>query len=1294
MYSGNETAMGDSLEISGSSAVNGVKLDGDRQCLNIVDDDYCTSVMPSGDFRVVKRMDDSGKVSDTDSGEEDEPMPLHVTAKPSFDNVREDHLKHEHSDDAKSNSEPGLSRSPSKMDENDSDDKNDDDTGENGEAVPLPITASCLFNEHETYLNLEVKNEVGDNTAKSNSDSDSSHSPTQMDHSNIINDAGTGENDEPVQPRNTASPLIDDKRSDDLILGVENDVNADGVSHDVSRDNESDPSHSVSDVRQPNAVSDSCCEHDETNSERCLVDKATGSDFCVTTNSSCMEMSNSAAGDGTVECQSNTAQDDPSTSQKSAPRATSDTETADSEAEDLPSVMTRKCGDNHHTAGFHAVVSPGLQPESDGDEAKIESSNSKSVQTDDGLTRDAADKDPERSSSVSTSQVSASDVVTSAVQSSSTGATVATSRSGLPSLNVSVLPGKVAVLSGSSSVTSSTAVTRPVQQSNKPLAASVPPTASSTGGNTRMMSKLLQDVGLLLVSQRVFKNLASVQKRKVGSSQAKCDSELLQKLKTSHQNLVAKNHGLLMRERKCWCGFRSESANVIEDHRVLCSFQGRCCYCQGEFVYRTQKMMLNHLWKAHRKVGRFSDRFASIQCGFCMQDFPSRLQSVRHMDACRQRFLLSANLAPRDNDKDIPVFAPVKRSVQLPLVVAPTQKSPAAAPQILSRNVTLSSVTLTSSGVISPVTVQLAPVPRNLGPAAPLVQIGNQLFTLLPTTTVAASSVAQTQLPVKSIGTVTPNLTVQSAQNTNTSLPVRPDIRSTNQTANQATRMPATSISVPVRQDSQQYTMCRVCNSFVKDKAALLVHMHIAHGWDGATHKICQHCCSPDATFPSLTELHLHIAKFHTSQCWICRNQFQPPDRLISHLAERHKVTMFKMLELRRCYLCASVPPLSNCTAFEEHMTQTHALQFSDTGKLWDHIRLSPDAEKNWYAKRNADGTLECPQCRGQFISANFLYRHLHVEHSGTFVKLVHCRECGKCVPSNILLIHLIAAHTRKCSVKLSEIEVSDDECIFVPPVGTKRLKNKKGERVSSGPPVKRAKAVAEAVVISDEDESDSDSDRYDDRSSDEDFVLSEPVRIPPANQLHPRVQTRRGHRNSSVDDVHEVLESIVDSGESETVSKRSVGFRNRSISRGSCRSSASAQLCNGITEDEVEIIESIVPTVCDERQRPASKPAPIKSSDRNYTVTASTADGKRSSVAVDVHAADDRSDVELNLTERQGDDCPQSPTEPKSALAESSAQQLMARDQIMVNSVEEVLEVDGETVLIVHDDDDNDNDD
>lgn len=710
-------------------------------------------------------------------------------------------------------------------------------------------------------------------------------------------------------------------------------------------------------------------------------------------------------------------------------------------------------------------------------------------------------------------------------------------------------------------------------------------------------------------------------------------------------------------------------------------------------MYRTQKMIMKHLWKVHRKVGRFGDRFASVQCGLCPLNFSSRLQALRHMDGCRQKFLLATNLAPKDADKDIPVVPAVKQPVQRPFVVAPTQKSQVTAPQISSRNITLSSATMASKGVIPSVTLQLAPAPRSVGPATPLVQIGKQLFTLLPSTTLAASSIAQNPSSVKPVSTVTLNTAAQTAQNANMALPVRVDNRSVSQAANQAVRMPAASVGLP--QLSNPSVVCSVCKAFVKDKAALLVHMHIAHGWDGSTHKMCQYCCSPDVTFSSLTELHLHVAKFHTTHCWICRSQFQPPERLVAHLAERHKVTMFKMLQLRRCYFCSSVPPLRYCTEFEEHMMQLHTQQFSDSGKLWDHIRLSPDADKNWYAKRNPDGTLECPLCLGQFISATFLYRHLHIEHSGTFVKLVHCRECGKCIPSNILMIHLIAAHTRKCSVKLSQVGVSDDECIFVPPVGTKRLKNRRGERVSSGPPMKRFKAAAEAVVISDDADSDSDSEMYKDHSSDEDFVASTPVNIQPADRPRRSVHTRLDRRNSSVDDVHEVLESIVDSGDSETVSKRSVGFRSTSIGHASRRPSASAQLCNGITDDEVEIIESIVPTVRDKLQQPASKPGLGKSSDRNHTVTVSTASEKRTnSVAVDVHAAGDGTDVELNLTERQSDAGQQSLTRPKSTLAELPAQQLMARDQIMMNSVEDVLEIDGETVLIVHGDDDDDEED
>ena len=1338
--------MGDSLDI-GNNAVNGIKLDGDKQCLNSDDDDRCISDMPTGDFLVVKRTDDSIKVNDTDTGEEYKAILSHITASHLVDNEYEDYLKHEVDEgDGNSNNEPDPSCFdcfPSKVD--DSDNRNDENTGENNEPMPSPLTANPSVDEHEDYLNLEVKNivdnddfkssefspshsqsktddsddgidadighsdkplpphstaspsvddenedclslegknEVDDNEADSDSESCTSRSPSRMDNSDIRNNISTEENDASLPLHDSASHLVD-KHADDLILGAENDISADDMNDNVSDDDESDPSHSVTDDRRPDIASDSCFER--------LVDQPADTDFCVSANGSCLEILTSAAGDSSVECQSSTVQDDLRTHQKSVSHATADTESATSETDKLPSITTDKSDDTCDTGESHAVVSPKLQLEHKGDEAKIEAG----METDDVLPCSAADSDPEISFSVSATQVSATstDVATSTAQSLSSQQTAVINAPMLSGLNISVLPPKAAVLPGSSSVTSSNSLAIPAQQTSKPLVVSLP-SAPASSGNTRMMSKILQDAGLLLVSQRVFKNLASIQKRKVGSSQAKDDMELLQKLKASYRNLVAKNHGLLIAERKCWCGFRSESVNVIEKHRTQCHFQGHCCYCHGKFVYRTQKMMMNHLWKVHKKVGHYADRSASIQCGFCPLVFSTQMQSLRHMEFCRRKFLLAANLAPNDSHKDIPVFAAVKQPVQQrPVVVASTQKPPVTARQISPRNIIVPPATSASPSILPPVALQLTPVPRNLGPGTPLVQIGNQLFTLLPAASVASSSIALNQSLAKSVSKLTVGSAVQTAQNTNVALPVRMDSRSTKPTAVQAIRMPAASVSQPARQYSPPCTKCRVCNTFVKDQASLLVHMHIAHRWDGSTHKMCQYCCSPDVTFPSLSELHLHIAKFHTAVCWICQSQYQPPDRIVAHLAERHKVTMFKMLDLRRCYFCSSVPPLQNCTAFEEHMMKSHAQQFSDTGKLWDHIRLSPDADKNWFAKQNPDGTLECPVCEGQFISATFLYRHVYLEHSGTFVKLVHCSVCRKCIPSNILLVHLAAAHTRKCSVKVSEIDMSDDECIFVPPVGTKRLKNKRGERVSSSSSIKRAKVAAEAVIISDD--NDTDSEVYEDHSSDEDFVVSKSVNIQPASRLCRSIHTRLDHRNSSTDDVCEVIESIVDSGESETVSERSVSFRNAPVGHASSRRPATVQFCNGITEDEVEIIESIVPTIRDKHHRPVSKPSLIKSSDRNYTVTASTADRKhRSSVAVDVHASGDRNDVELNFAEHRSNSCQQSSTKSGSALSESSAQKLMARDQITMNSVEDVLEIDGETVLIVHDDEDDDDDD
>jgi len=472
--------------------------------------------------------------------------------------------------------------------------------------------------------------------------------------------------------------------------------------------------------------------------------------------------------------------------------------------------------------------------------------------------------------------------------------------------------------------------------------------------------------------------------------------------------------------------------NVIETHRLKCDFQGRCCYCRGEFVYRTQNQMKKHLWKVHKKAGRMIDRSGSFHCAFCPSDYSSRLSVMRHMDRCRPSFLLSSNLAPKESDKDIPVTAASKQQVQIPVVVSSSKISPATVAQTLSRT-PVSTAALRSPAIVSPaVSVQVAPAARNPAPVPKLLQIGKQLFTLLPSTSVAGSTVAVSQSPaIKAVGKMALNSAIQTAQNANSALPVPVVVnnRSTSQVVSQASTVPSTVLG-SVLSCSMQYSTCSVCGAFVKDKSALLIHMSVAHG---STHKMCQYCCSPDVTFPSLVELQAHIAKIHTSDCWICKTRFQPPGRLISHIADRHRVTLFKMLELRRCYLCLEVPSLSNSASFEEHMMKVHSQQFSNAGKLWEYIVTSPNADRSWYAKLNPDGTLECPHCLGQFISTSFLYRHLHLEHEGNVVRLVHCRECGKRMPSNDLLVHLTAAHTRKCSVRVSQVEVPDYGYLFHP---------------------------------------------------------------------------------------------------------------------------------------------------------------------------------------------------------------------------------------------------------------------
>jgi len=1080
----------------------------------------------------------------------------------------------------------------------------------------------------------------------------------------------TAEDDEHALPSVTASPLLSNGNSQ-VDSASDNEHEDDPSPENINCDDDvavySNGSHdieSVSDEQRTDTVCNKASKVRDADVE-CL-DQVGDSGCSVPTG-----MLNSACDGGTAENQCSVPDASRSSSKYSSPAApegeTVDADVDTAKAEDSPMAKF----DENHSADAGAVVEAQLQLECEDDEVEPVSGSAECENCDSGPTSNATVAAGEDSPSLSTPEVSSVDVTTSSAPLLSTVVVINTPVMSSP--DVPGLPANVAAMS----LTPSSGAVGPTLRSSKPLTVSVPAASvRSSSSNTRQVSRLLQDVGLLLVSQKVFKNLASVQKQKLADSKETCDTELLRKLKTSHQNLAAKNHSLLMPELRCWCGFHSESVNVIEAHRVRCDFQGRCCYCQGRFVYRTEKQMMKHLSKVHKKVGNTPHRSGSLPCPFCPVDFSSRFSLMRHIDVCRQKFLLAANLAPKAKDKDIPVTAAlkpqVKHPVPIPVMVASSRLSPVTVATTLSRNAPLS-----SPAVMPPaVSLQLAPPVMKPVPAPKLVQIGQQLFTLLPSTSVAASAIAVN----KAVSQMALNSAMQTAQNASSALPVVVNSRSVKPTPSQASMQPASVSNV-------QYSLCPVCGAFVKDKAALLVHVHVAHR---DTHKMCRFCCSPDVTFPNYVALQAHIDKMHTSDCWICSSRFQPPDRLIGHIADRHKETMSKMLELCRCYFCSGVPTLPDYAAFERHMLNIHSQQFSDTSKLWDYIVKSPNANRNWYAKLNPDGTLECPHCLGQFISTSFLYRHLHLEHAGRLAVLVNCQECRKRMPSSDLLAHLTSAHTRKCSVRVSRVDVSRYECVFVPPVGTKRKRNRKGEPASKSHPrpLKRVR-TAETVIISDSDDNNDDDDDYiveseevAGDSSDEDFVLASRVDVEPRQQ-HPRrrgIHTRLDHRNSSVDDVHEVLESIVDStSHSEPAAKRSSGFTNTSVRPTPVDTSPAAQLCNGITEDEVEIIESIVPAV--QRRRPVSRPDHAKPTDSNHSVT--DLSRTTNSKVVVVRDSSDRSASEL--ADCVNGNCYRSPTEP----TKSSAEQLMARDQIMVKSVEEVLEIDGETVLIVHDDDD-----
>lgn len=173
----------------------------------------------------------------------------------------------------------------------------------------------------------------------------------------------------------------------------------------------------------------------------------------------------------------------------------------------------------------------------------------------------------------------------------------------------------------------------------------------------RAMARLLGDIGLQLVSRRVHENRVAQQKRKLRKSPVKkSNSDALDKLLNLAVDPALTSH-LQLNLQSCSCGFTTESTNVLELHyetgHESCGLQ-RCCLCE-DYSARYPGQFVRHMELDHGRKVRVPPKPPTYLCPLCYFDTTGRAVYEKHVKLCQNVFVLRTNQKPAANHSDIPI---------------------------------------------------------------------------------------------------------------------------------------------------------------------------------------------------------------------------------------------------------------------------------------------------------------------------------------------------------------------------------------------------------------------------------------------------------------------------------------------------------------------------------------------------------------------------------------------------------------------------------------------------------------
>ena len=276
-------------------------------------------------------------------------------------------------------------------------------------------------------------------------------------------------------------------------------------------------------------------------------------------------------------------------------------------------------------------------------------------------------------------------------------------------------------------------------------------------------------------------------------------------------------------------------------------------------------------------------------------------------------------------------------------------------------------------------------------------------------------------------------------------------------------------------QTSVMYLKPRTC-SICKDDTIIDFpgHLRTVHGVKLSLmmQSYCCHFCS--VQFDMKLEFENHMLIVHSdlfdsvnmlretaeakNVCHLCENS--QPVSLVEHFIIVHKVSLADMLVNRHCSLCPRKFP--SISSFEAHMQRNHSEYFPNLNALWTAVFLVAKSSNVAPDPGPSDdgicGTYKCFHCRDVFVSKSYRYRHFLLKH-WRIIRI--CDICTKRVIAGPDFIrHVKRKHLRPCSVVLKRSNGTSLEA-------EQPLSNRR-QRFSSK--IRRLSVEDTVVIIDDED--------------------------------------------------------------------------------------------------------------------------------------------------------------------------------------------------------------------------------